>query len=47
MVAGGGISINRQKINQADIMVENQHLLHNSFILIQKGKKNYYLLEAI
>jgi len=47
MVTGGGISINRKKVDGADLLINSNHLLHDSFILIQKGKKNYYLLEAV
>ena len=47
MITGGGISINRTKVDGADLLINSNHLLHDSFILIQKGKKNYYLLEAV
>lgn len=47
MVTGGGISINRKKVNGSDLIMNSMHLLHDNYILIQKGKKNYYLLEAI
>jgi tyrosyl-tRNA synthetase len=47
MVTGGGISINRNKVEGADLIVHTNHLLHDTFILVQKGKKNYYLLEAV
>ncbi len=47
MVTGGGISINRNKVEGADLIINTNHLLHDTFILVQKGKKNYYLLEAI
>jgi tyrosyl-tRNA synthetase len=43
MIQGGGVSINKTKINdpnqKSDFM-----LLHNRYLLAQKGKKNYYLL---
>jgi len=44
MLKGGGVSINKQKITQdADSKLE-VNLLQNKYILIQKGKKNYYLV---
>jgi len=46
MVQNGGVSINREKISDAQLMVTNSHLLHNAFILVQVGKKNYYLVKA-
>ena len=42
MVLGGGISINRKKVDQIDFMIDASLLLHNRYILAQKGKKNYY-----
>lgn len=47
MVQGGGVSINRKKAGAADINIDSAFLLHDKYILIQKGKKNYYLVEAI
>jgi tyrosyl-tRNA synthetase len=45
-VKGGGLSINKNKYNQADLMVDSSMLLNNKYILVQKGKKNYYLVIA-
>ncbi len=47
MVQGGGISINRKKVEGIDMKIENSLLLHNKYLLVQKGKKNYYLVKAI
>jgi tyrosyl-tRNA synthetase len=47
MIQGGGVSINRKKVESEKMKVENSLLLHDRYILIQKGKKNYYLVEAI
>ena len=44
MVAGGGISINRNKIDSLQFNVDSSLLMHNKYILAQKGKKNYYLI---
>jgi tyrosyl-tRNA synthetase len=46
MVAAGGISINRKKVETADILINTQQLLHNEFILVQRGKKTYYLVQS-
>ncbi len=44
MLKGGGVSINKQKPGQdADSRLEVE-LLQNKYILVQKGKKNYYLV---
>ncbi len=44
MVQGGGISINRKKIDNPGFKVDSSLLLHGKHILVQKGKKNYYLV---
>jgi tyrosyl-tRNA synthetase len=46
MILNGGVSINRQKIENPQQLVTSEQLLHQRFLLVQKGKKNYYLLEA-
>jgi tyrosyl-tRNA synthetase len=46
-VQGGGVSINRKKVEGIDLKIESNLLLHDKYILIQKGKKNYYLIQAI
>jgi len=43
-VQGGGVSINRKKVDSVDLIVNAAFLLHNRYILIQKGKKNYFLI---
>ena len=45
-VQGGGISINRKKIDNFQLSIENSLLLHDKYILVQKGKKNYYLVNC-
>jgi len=45
-VQGGGVSINRKKIENIQQFIENNLLLHDRYILVQKGKKNYYLVNC-
>jgi len=45
MVLGGGVSINRKKITDIQHKVTPNQLLHDKYLLVQKGKKNYYLVE--
>lgn len=47
LVQGGGVSINRKKIESIEFKIDNFLLLHNNYLLIQKGKKNYYLVKTI
>jgi len=46
MLQNGGISINREKVSDWQMQVNSKHLLHNTFILVQVGKKNYYLVNV-
>jgi len=46
-VQGGGVSINRKKVEAADFKIDPSLLLHDKYILVQKGKKNYYLVKVI
>ncbi len=46
-VQGGGVSINRKKVDAIDMKIDNSLLLHNKYLLVQKGKKNYYLVKAV
>lgn len=43
MLAAGGISLNKVKVDSIDHMITDRDLLNNKYLLIQKGKKNYYL----
>jgi len=47
LVEGGGISINRKKVENVKMMVDHSLLLHKKYILVQRGKKNYYLVSVI
>ncbi len=46
LIQGGGVQLNRKKIDDVQFSVTNSHLLHEKYLLLQKGKKNYYLVEA-
>lgn len=39
-----GLQINKQKIETPETKVDASYLLNNKYILIQKGKKNFYIL---
>ena len=45
-VQGNGLSINKDKVTDAELIVNSGFLIGNKYILIQKGKKNYFLLIA-
>jgi len=43
-IQGGGVSINRRKVDSIAMKVDTSLLLHEKYILVQKGKNNYYLV---
>jgi len=43
MIEGGGISLNKQKITDATLKITSSDLLKGKYLLLQRGKKNYYL----
>ena len=47
MVQGGGININKIKVENLEFRVDAAQLLNKKYLLVQKGKKNYYLVKAI
>jgi len=46
LVIGGGLSINKLKIDNPEMKVDIDLLLNNKYLLIQKGKKNYFLIRT-
>jgi len=47
MLQNGGISINRHKVTELTTVINKEYLLHNKYILVQKGKKSYYLVTVV
>ncbi len=46
LVQGGGLSINKLKIENPDLLVGKEFLLNGKYLLVQKGKKNYFLIRV-
>mgnify|MGYP003774849645 FL=1 len=46
LVAGGGVSINKEKLTDPDRNMTGQDLIKNKYLLVQKGKKNYFLIRV-
>ena len=46
MIKDNGVAINKEKISE-EFVINPSLLLNNKYILIQKGKKNYYLIIAV
>lgn len=45
MIQNGGLSINRNKIQDPQLLIDSSWLLHEKFLLVQKGKKQFFLIE--
>jgi tyrosyl-tRNA synthetase len=46
MVSGGGVSINKQKLSGPEQHITSDDFINNKYLLVQKGKKNYYLIRV-
>ncbi len=47
MLVGGGISINKDKVDDINTLIGKSNLIKEKYILAQKGKKNYYLIKTV
>lgn len=47
LMLGGGVSINKEKTEDANRIFTDTDLLNKKYLLIQKGKKNYYLVRGV
>lgn len=45
-IQGGGLSVNKTKVTEMLANYSTSDLINEEFIIVQKGKKNYYLLIA-
>lgn len=46
MIQGGGVSINKIKIGDPNLSMGEFQFLQNKYLLVQKGKKNYYIVQV-
>lgn len=44
LVKGGGVSVNKEKLTAFDSIISDADLIDGKYILVQKGKKNYFLI---
>lgn len=47
LIQGGGVSLNKGRVENADITVSADQLLNKRYLLLQKGKKSYFLIRVI
>lgn len=46
LTQGGGVSINKEKLTAFDVVIDDSALLDGKYLIVQKGKKNYFLVIA-
>jgi tyrosyl-tRNA synthetase len=46
-IKGNGLSLNKSKLTDQEYIVTGADLINGSYLLIQKGKKSYYIIEAL
>ncbi|TFF34983.1 tyrosine--tRNA ligase [Mucilaginibacter psychrotolerans] len=44
MVQGGGVAINKEKVGTPDDLYSTANLINNKYLVVQKGKRNYFLI---
>ena len=44
LVQGGGVSLNKEKLASFDRVITTDDLIDKKYLLVQRGKKNYYLI---
>lgn len=47
LIQGGGVSLNKGRVDSADMVVSAGQLLNQRYLLVQKGKKSYFLIRVI
>lgn len=47
ILQGNGLSLNKTKFNDANGIVNSHLLMHGRYLIVQKGKKSYYVIKAI
>jgi len=47
MLQAGGVSINKEKVQTVETLIDKNVLINDKYILVQKGKKNYFLIKVV
>ncbi len=47
MILGGGVSLDKDKVTDPDYQVSEKDILDGKYILAQRGKKNYYIINIV
>ncbi|WP_373811312.1 tyrosine--tRNA ligase [Porphyromonas macacae] len=46
LIQSGGISINKEKVDSQDFPINKESIIADKYIVVQRGKKNYFLIVA-
>ncbi len=46
MINGGGVSINKERVDSIDLMLKESDLLNGRYILVQRGRRNYFIIKT-
>ena len=46
MIVANGVSINKDKVNDVNAVIGEEHVIDGKYILAQKGKKNYFIIKV-
>lgn len=46
-IEGNGLAVNKEKVTDIAAAINSSQLIKDTYLLVQKGKKNYYIIEAI
>jgi len=46
LIQGGGLSINKKKISDAEFKISQDLFINKRYLLVQKGKRNYFLISV-
>ena len=46
LIKGNGLSLNKKKLADFEEVVSEKYLIKDKYLLVQKGKKNYFLIIA-
>ena len=47
MIQGGGVSLNKEKVSSIDRQITSDDVINGHYILAQKGKKNYFIINIL
>ena len=46
LIQGGGLSLNKEKVDSVDMVISRDMLIQGKYLLVQKGKKNYFIIKV-